>query len=114
MANSIGISEAFRVGDLSEFIPEADMPLDRGILRYVAALRSGGIETFESCEGGNGHAFLEPTVRFHGGMGEGFRAYGIARQHGLPVSAVRLYYSSIDGMLHGPWWEMTFSTIDRS
>ena len=23
------------------------------------------METFESCEGGMGHAFLEPTVRFH-------------------------------------------------
>jgi hypothetical protein len=42
---------------LEAFLPQTDMPLDAGIRRYVAALRSGGIETFESCEGGEGHPF---------------------------------------------------------
>jgi hypothetical protein len=49
--------------------------LDRGIRTAVRTLFENGIETFESCEGGMGHAFYEPTVRFHGGPGEGFRAF---------------------------------------
>ena len=34
--------------------------------RNVDALRSEGIKTFESCDGGDGHAYTEPTVRFAG------------------------------------------------
>ena len=82
--------------------------LDRGIRTAVRTLFENGIETFESCEGGKGHAFYEPTVRFHGGPGEGFRAFAIARAHGLRVSEMRRYYSIEDGEPVGPHWEMTF------
>ena len=98
---------------LERFEPVTDLPLDIGIRKYVLALRSQGVETFESCQGGQGHSFPEPTVRFHGGIGAGFKAYGTARELGLPVSSVRLYYNVLDGVLHGPWWEMVFSTADR-
>ena len=74
----------------------------------MRVLWENGVETFESCEGGNGHPFPEPTVRFHGGQAEGFRALSIAIQHGLKVSALRRYYAVIDGEPHGPHWEMTF------
>jgi len=57
--------------------------LDAGIRVAVRCLRGAGIETFESCEGGDGHAYPEPTVRFHGERGEGFRALGIALAAGL-------------------------------
>ena len=96
--------------ELDQFEPGADMPLDAGIREYVLALRSGGIETFESCEGGEGHAFTEPTIRFHGGVGEGFRAFAVAKECGLPVFKVRLSYTVNDGILTGPWWEMVFAT----
>ncbi|MEA2141518.1 MAG: hypothetical protein QOC91_1617, partial [Solirubrobacteraceae bacterium] len=65
------------------------MPLDEGIASYVQTLHAAGIETFESCEGGDGHAFPEPTVRFHGEHAEGFRALGVALQHQLPVLDLR-------------------------
>ena len=35
-----------------------------------------GIETFESCPGGPGHAYAEPTVRFYGDRSEGFPPAG--------------------------------------
>jgi hypothetical protein len=41
--------------------------LDPEIAAYVDVLDAAAIETFESCEGGEGHAFFEPTVRFYGG-----------------------------------------------
>jgi hypothetical protein len=43
-------------------------------------------------------------------MAEGFKAFGAARERGLPVFSVRLSYIVTDGVLTGPWWEMTFHT----
>ena len=48
-----------------------DPPLDPKIEQAVLVLRSAGVETFESCEGGEGHAYTEPTIRFHGGQADG-------------------------------------------
>ena len=84
--------------------------LDLGIRPIVEILAQNGVETFESCEGGEGHAFYEPTVRFHGSHAEGFRALSIALQHGLKVCELRRYYSIEDGEPVGPHWEMTFLT----
>jgi hypothetical protein len=79
----------------------------------VEDLRAGGIETFESCEGGPGHCYLEPAVRFHGGQGIGFRALAQAQENGLPVSELRRIWPIIDGVPTGPWWELTFTRPDR-
>lgn len=88
------------------------LPLDPGIRRYVLSLRDAGVETFESCQGGDGHCYPEPTVRFFGNSSEGFRVFAIARTLGLPVSSLRRYYSVEDGELVGPHWEMTFRNAD--
>ncbi len=47
-----------------------DPPLDVGIERAVLELRENGINTFESCEGGKGHSYPEPAVRFNGSYSE--------------------------------------------
>lgn len=82
--------------------------LDAGIEREVRLLVANGVETFESCEGGDGHSFPEPTVRFHGGKAEGLRALSVALQHGLKVRALRRTYDLIDGEPVGPYWELVF------
>jgi len=83
-------------------------PLDPRISREVIVLKQAGIETFESCEGGEGHAYAEPTVRFHGGKSEGFKALAVALENGLQVSELRRAWPIIDNEPTGPWWEMTF------
>jgi hypothetical protein len=88
----------------------SDSPLDSGIRHVVEALRAGDVETFESCEGGSGHAYPEPTVRFHGNKAEGYRALAIAMQAGLPVKELRRVWPVNDGEPTGPWWELTFAT----
>lgn len=88
--------------------PEIVAALDPGIRGAVRLLLDAGVETFESCQGGPGHAYLEPTVRFHGGPGEGFRALGVAMTVALPVYALRRIWRMIDGEPTGPHWEMTF------
>lgn len=85
-----------------------DPPLDSGVRRYVEALHAACIETFESCQGGNGHTILEPTVRFHGGIGEGFLAFAVASQHHFPVTALRRTWVIINDEPTGSYWEMTF------
>jgi len=86
-----------------------DLPLDPGVRRIVETLLECGVETFESCEGGPGHAFPEPTVRFEGDLSEGLRALAVALSYGFNVRNLRRTWAVRDGMLHGPWWEMTFS-----
>jgi hypothetical protein len=85
-----------------------DPPLDSGIRDIVLTLIDNGIETFESCEGGRGHSFPEPTVKFEGGSSQGLRALAVALEYGLPVHRLRRAWGVIDGVMHGPWWEMTF------
>jgi hypothetical protein len=85
-----------------------DSPLDPGIAAAVIALNAANVETFESCEGGPGHAYPEPTVRFHGNQAEGLRALAVAMNAGLRVSALRRTWPIIDGGTTGPWWELTF------
>jgi hypothetical protein len=85
-----------------------DPPLDPGIEREVESLRAAGVETFESCQGGAGHAYPEPTVRFYGDQAEGFRALSVAIKSGLRVAALRRAWPIIENEPTGPWWEMTF------
>lgn len=83
--------------------------LDPGIAPYVDLLVAAGIETFESCEGSEGHGFLEPTIRFYGDNSEGFRALAVAVQRELPVAELRRYWQvSKAGEPEGPHWELTF------
>ena len=84
--------------------------LIRGIAEAVRILQEHGVETFESCEGGEGDAYPEPTIFFSGsaGMGEGFRALGIALIHGLPVQALRCVWKVCDGIPDARMWELVF------
>lgn len=88
------------------------MDLDPGIRRFVETLCAAGIETFESCQGGAGHAYPEPTIRFHGDRSEGFRALAVAQQHDLPVATLRRIWPIVEDEPTGPWWEMTFVPPD--
>lgn len=99
-------SRALLAGDLKS--DHALNHLDPGISKEVMTLREWKVETFESCQGGKGHAFLEPTVRFHGNRAEGMRAYAAALQSGLIPSELRRVWTVLDGELTGPCWELTF------
>jgi hypothetical protein len=82
--------------------------MDPGIRHAVRVLREGGIETIESCQGGRGHSFFEPTVCFSGSYDDGFKALAVAIEHGLPVHQLRRCYTITEGELIGPDWEITF------
>jgi hypothetical protein len=89
---------------------DTDYPdLDPGIRLAVKTLREAGVETFESCQGGAGHAYPEPTVRFLGSRSAGWRALWAAEDHGLPVEALRRTWPILDGEPVGPYWEILFT-----
>jgi hypothetical protein len=90
--------------------PCFDPPLDPGIAQAVQILNDCGLETFESCEGGSGHAYPEPTIRFHGDQAEGYKALAVALRHRLPVAELRRVWPVIEGEATGPWWEIMFHT----
>src|ERR1700688_1896333 len=83
--------------------------LDAGIEKAVRRLQACGIETFESCEGGAGHAYPEPTIRFHGTPAAGWRAIAVCLDYGLPVSELRRVWDVLNsGEPTGPHWEVVF------
>ena len=94
--------------------PTFDPPLDEAIAPFVEALNAYGVETFESCQGGEGHAYAEPTIRFHGDRAEGLKALALAIKDGFPVSDLRRVWPIIDGEPTGPWWELTFRLLPQA
>lgn len=82
--------------------------LDPDIREFVDILDANGVETYESCQGGPGHSYPEPGVRFHGSNVAGFHAYAVAIEHGLPVWDLRRFWSVEHGELVGPSWQLTF------
>jgi hypothetical protein len=86
--------------------------LDPAIAPMVRVLRSAGVPTDESCEGGDGHAFSEPTISFRGDYQEGLAALALALRYQhecrLRVSELRRTWRMDDGELQGPWWNLTF------
>lgn len=84
--------------------------LDPGIADAVMLLRHGGVETYESCQGGPGHSYPEPTVAFHGGPAVGPHALSVAMTYGLPVSELRRVWRMESGEPTGPSWQLVFST----
>jgi hypothetical protein len=86
--------------------------LDPGILPIVKILYEEGIETTESCQGGSGHAFPVPTVKFSGEINEGWRALSIVLAYDLKPTRLRRTYYILDKEPVGPEWEMTFKLPD--
>jgi len=87
---------------------EFEPPLDEGIREIVLTFIAHGIQTCESCEGGQGHSYPEPTVRFEGDESEGLRAAAVALAYGMRISKLRRVWGVTLGTLHGPWWEAIF------
>ncbi len=88
--------------------------LDPGIATAVEILMAAGIETFESCQGGSGHSYAEPTVRFHGERPEGFKALAAAMYDSrVKVRELRRVWPIQDGEPTGPWWELVFAPTDQ-
>jgi len=92
--------------------PEASyQSLDPGIRFAVRVLHAAGIETCQSCQGGKGHSYDEPTVEMiaTGDDAYGFGALAALRGYGLPVAAVAIIWPVRNGLPYEKNWRITFS-----
>lgn len=94
--------------------------VDELIEPAVQVLNEHGFKTFESCQGGEGHAFFEPTVRFEGSEFDLIRAFEICVLHGLFPCEVRRCYRKVEQYINdntpqctgiGRAWDKPFNEI---
>ena len=85
--------------------------LDPGIREIVMRLHDAEVHTYESCDGSPGHSYAEPTVRFYGTLGEGWRALVICKDYGFPVRALQRCWDLDDGEPAGPYWQLVFRAV---
>lgn len=69
--------------------------LDRGIVYAVRVLHAAGIDTSQSCQGGDGHAYEGPTVDV---PERAFAAMETLESHGMPVREVSHRWLIVDGV----------------
>ena len=98
-----------------------DHHLDEGIYDAVVLLNKHGFDTWESCQGGDGHCFPEPTVRFWGTEFDLIRAYELCYIQGMNVFAAKRVYwkvpvysdvTGVDGNEIGENWDKPFNELE--
>jgi hypothetical protein len=84
--------------------------LDPGIRFAVRILHAHGFDTCQSCQGGKGHAYYEPTVEMAAASddAEGFGALAALQAYGLPVAAIALTWPVKNGVPYEKNWRITF------
>jgi hypothetical protein len=88
--------------------------LDAGIRFAVRVLHAaGGVETCQSCQGGDGHSYPEPTVDLIAGPSDalGFLALAALHAYALPVASVALVWNVQHGLPYERVWRVTFSAV---
>jgi hypothetical protein len=91
-------------------IRSIERDVDKGISRYVGIFLRNGIETCQSCEGGPGHAYPEPTIDCYGGIGSGWAILKVCLDFDLPIMTLCLFWDITDGLPTGPAWRAIFKT----
>lgn len=94
--------------------------VDEWIRPAVIILNKHGFKTFESCQGGEGHCYPQPTIRFEGSEFDCIRAYEICELYKLPVYEVKrvfrktsVYRDEKTTAVHllGEAWETPFNEV---
>jgi hypothetical protein len=85
--------------------------LDVGIRFAVRVLHAAGFETCQSCQGGKGHSYNEPTVEMIATADDsrGFGALDALRGYGLPVNEVAIVWPIRNGYPYEKNWRITFT-----
>lgn len=84
--------------------------LDDGIRFPVRVLHAAGLETCQSCQGGDGHDWPAPGVDIvsAGGDAAGFAALAALITYGIDVLEVTLRWGIVDGLPTERVWRVTF------
>ena len=90
-----------------------ELTLDPGISFPVKVLMEHGIQTFESCQGGEGHCFKYPTIRFYGDKTEGYRAFDVLAKHGFRVLFLQRTWDIDHNEIGAPYWQLELSVMGQ-
>lgn len=99
--NPYGSIKKLTKGDL-----EILSAVDEVIRPAVKIMREHSFSTFESCQGGKGHPFTEPTIRFNGTEFDLITAYELCYHYKLNVTCVRRVYVK-NPVYNNKWEEIT-------
>ena len=80
--------------------------LDPKISFPVRILHEHGIDTYESCQGGEGHCFKYPVIRFNGDKTEGYKAFDILAKHGFVVHHLQRCWTVTNNEIGAPYWQL--------
>ncbi len=84
--------------------------IDKGIRFAVRVLNAKGIDTQQSCQGGKGHAYNQPSVDIPAtdDDAKGFAALSALRDYGLPVQEVSIIWPVSGSLPTEKFWRVTF------
>jgi len=84
--------------------------IDAGVRFAVKVLHAQGIDTCQSCQGGKGHAYPEPSIEMVCGSDDarGFAALSALNAYGLPVQDIAIIWKIHNGMPYEKLWRITF------
>ena len=88
-------------------------PFDAGIRNIVFTLIANGVESSSLVKMERITVSQNLLCVSRGYRQRGYRHDAAASENRLPVSELRRTWGIIDGVIHGPWWVMTFRPPDR-
>jgi hypothetical protein len=87
--------------------------LDPEIVAAVRALAECGVDTFSSCQGGEGHPGYGgmPTILFNGDENAGLWAVWLLETQGFRVQTLSRNWDLDRGLPREPFWRVTLRTL---
>ena len=85
--------------------------IDPEIAAALHALADYGIDTFASCQGGEGHASFMPEILFHGDESAGLYAVWLLEAAGFRVWELSRHWDLDHALPRRPWWRVAMRSL---
>ena len=86
--------------------------IDPEIAAAVHALADYEIDTFSSCQAGEGHPCTMPEILFHGDEAAGLYAVWLLEAQGFRVWELSRHWDLDHGLPRQPFWRVTLRTLE--
>jgi hypothetical protein len=85
--------------------------IDPEIAPALHALADYGIDTFASCQGGEGHASFMPEILFYGDENAGLYAVWLLEAAGFRVWELSRHWDLDHSLPRQPWWRVAMRSL---
>lgn len=86
--------------------------IDPGIAAALRALAEYEIDTFSSCQGGDGHPCEMPEILFHGDESAGLYAVWLLEAQGFRVWELSRHWDLDHGLPRAPFWRVSMRSLE--